>query len=99
MPVCVVCALTGCLWVWGGGCGAVCRLVLQAPAGRQWAPDTKPAGGVVGLDTPPPGQLTCRWPPHDCPHSLIALAQVVLLRAGWHPTVDWLRSWRGPGAR
>ena len=29
-------------------------------------PDTKPAGGVIGLDTPPPGQLTCRWPPHDC---------------------------------
>ena len=40
----------------GGRCvwGAVCRLVLQAPAGRQWAPDAKPAGGVIGLDMPPP---------------------------------------------
>ena len=70
MPVCVACTLLGCLWVWGGGgaraCRAVCRLVLQAPAGRQWAPDVKPAEGLVGLDTPPPGQLTCRWPPHDC---------------------------------
>ena len=38
VPVCVVCAPLGCLWVLGGGgrcvCGAVCRLVLQAPAGR-----------------------------------------------------------------
>ena len=33
------------------------------------------------------------------PHSLTALAQVVLLRAEWRPTVDWLRGWRGPGAR
>ena len=67
VPVCVACALLGCLWVGGGGaCGVVCRLVLQVPAGRQWAPDTKPAGGVVGLDTPPQGQLTCRWPPRDC---------------------------------
>ena len=70
MPVCVACALPGFLWVWGGGGAmcvwAVCSLVLQAPAGRQWAPDAKPAGGVIGLDTPPLGQLTCRWPPHDC---------------------------------
>ena len=86
------------------------RLVLQAPAGRQWAPDAKPAGGVVGLDTPPPGQLTCRWLPHDCLgrgrlslaldwgrlQSLIALAQVVLLTAAWRPIVDWLRQ-RGGG--
>ena len=43
-------------------CGAVCRLVLQV----QWVPDAKLAGGVIGLDTPPPGQLTCRWPPHEC---------------------------------
>ena len=35
MPVCVVCAPLGCLEVCGGGgaCGAVCRLVLQMPAG------------------------------------------------------------------
>ena len=61
VPVCVTCALLGCLWVLGRGearaCGVVCCLVLQAPAGRQWAPDAKPAGVVVGLDTPPPGAL------------------------------------------
>ena len=65
--LCVWCARRwGAFGSGGGGgrcvCGAVCRLVLQAPAGRQWAPDAKPAGGVIGLDTPPPGQLTCRWP-------------------------------------
>ena len=42
VPVCVAFVLLGCLWVWGRGeahaCGVVCRLVLQAPAGRQWAP-------------------------------------------------------------
>ena len=48
---------------WRGGGGAVCRLVLQALAGRQWAPDAKPAGGVIGLDTPHSGQLTCRCHP------------------------------------
>ena len=40
--------------------------------------------------------LALDWGP---PHSLNALAQVVLLRAEWHPTVDWLRGWRVPGAR
>ena len=59
MPVCVVCALLGCLWVGGGGgdaCGVVCCLVPQVQAGTQWAPDAKPAGGVFGADTPPPRQ-------------------------------------------
>ena len=62
MSVCVARTLVGCLWVsvGGGGVGGVCCLVLQAPARRQWAADAKPAGGVVGLDMPPPGQVTCR---------------------------------------
>ena len=70
MPVCVALRAAGVpLGLGGGGGGRVawfCRLVLQAPAGSQWAPAAKPAGGVVGLDMPRPGQLTCRWPPHDC---------------------------------
>ena len=48
----------------------VCRLVLQALVGRQWARDAKPAKGVVGLDMLSPGQLTRRWPPHSCPGRL-----------------------------
>ena len=54
--------------VWGSAHlgGSVC-LVLQAPAGKQWAPDAKPNEGVFGLDTPSPGRLTHRWPPHNCP--------------------------------
>ena len=40
----------------GGAYGAVCRLVLQAPAGRQWVPDAKPTGGVIGW----PGHASSR---------------------------------------
>ena len=29
-------------------------------------PDSEPAGGVAGLDTPPQGRPTCCGPPHDC---------------------------------
>ena len=43
--------------------GVVCRLVLQAPAGRLGEPDAEPTGGVAGLDAPLPGLLTCRWSP------------------------------------
>ena len=39
----------------GGACGGLCDAWLQAPAGRPWEPDAEPAGGVFGLDTPPPG--------------------------------------------
>ena len=48
------------MWRGGGACaggGCVC-LVLQARAGRLGKPDAEPTGGIIGLDTPPPGQRT-----------------------------------------
>ena len=60
-------------------CGVACRLVLRAPARRQWAPNAKPAGGVVGVDTHPPSPPSLgRWGGvGGGAHNLWALAIVV----------------------
>ena len=58
--------LLGVSWrAWGAvrARWVVCRLMLQAPAGRLGEPDAKSTGGVAGQDTPPPGLQTCRWSP------------------------------------
>ena len=55
------------LWCVGGmGGGVWGGLSPGAPGPGREAVGAKPARGVVGLDTPPPRQLTCHWPPHDC---------------------------------